>query len=74
MNQQEIPTQVTHPFGPKWTRIARTDPGISEILDVYSRNKRSSKLFLDHRGILKKIKLISQVDKENETLLSKDGS
>lgn len=73
-NQHESPIQVTHPNRSKWTRIARSAPSISKILDVHLENKSGSKPILDHHGLPKKTKLVSQVDKESDMLLADVGS
>ena len=66
--------QVTFPPGHKWTRIVRTAPGISEILDVHAGEKRVLLSALNHRGLPKKSKLVSQDDIEHNLLMAAAGS
>ena len=71
---QETYLQVPHPPGPKWTRVPRTAAGVSEVLDVHARNKRGSHSALNHPGLLKKSKLVSQDEQENSSRLAEAGS
>ena len=71
---QETYLQVTHPPGPKWTRVPRTAAGVSEVLDVHAGNKRSSHSALNHPGLQKKSKLVSQDKQENSSRLAVAGS
>ena len=69
-NTQETHLQVTHPPGPRWTHVSRTVSGVSEVLDVHVGNKRVSHLALNHSGLLKKSKLVSQDEQENSSRLA----
>ena len=71
---QETYLQVTHPPGPKWRRVPRIAAGVSEVLDVHAGNKRSSHSALNHPGLLKKSKLVSQDEQENSSRLAVAGS
>ena len=66
--------QVTSPPGHKWTRIVRTAPGISEILDVHAGEKRVLPSALNHRGLPKKSKSVSQDDIEYNLQVAAAGS
>ena len=72
-NSQVTHKQGTHLPGPKWTRVARTAPGVSEVLDVHVGDKRILHSTINHRGLQKKSKSISQDDKENNLLLAAAG-
>ena len=72
-NSQATHKQGTHLTGPKWTRVARTAPGVSEVLDVHAGDKRILHSAINHRGLQKKSKSVSQDDKENNQLLATAG-
>jgi len=72
-NSQGTHQKGTHLPGPKWTHVARTAPGVSEILDVHAGDKRVLHSALNHRGLQKKLKSVSQDDKENNLLLAVAG-
>ena len=64
-NQSEAPPQVSHPSGPKWTHLPRTDTGKLNKQQVHTSNKRILSPSLDHSGLQKKTKIVSPGDKEN---------
>ena len=72
-NSQTAHKQGAHLPGPKWTRVARTAPRVSEVLDVHARDKRILHSAINHCGLQKKSKSVSQDDKENNQLLAAAG-
>ena len=72
-NSQTAHKQGAHLPGPKWTRVARTAPRVSEVLDVHARDKRILHSAINQCGLQKKSKSVSQDDKENNQLLAAAG-
>ena len=50
-----------------------TAPGVLDVLDVHAGAKRILHSGINHRGLQKKSKSISQDDKENNQLLAAAG-
>ena len=72
-NSQTAHKQGSHLSRPKWTRVARTAPRVYEVLNVHAGEKRILHLAINHRGLQKKSKSVSQDDKENNQLLAATG-